>query len=87
MSCRARFLGLTTSPFTVCLSDDRDSLHPALVAGVLDAARELGADTLRCDGHRVTLFWGGLETSRERLLSAASLVGSFASGQLGGLYR
>lgn len=79
--------GRATTPFTVCLSDERDGAKLALVTGVLDAARELGADTLRCDGHRVTLFWGGLETSRERLLSAASLVGSFASGQLGGLYR
>ncbi len=82
--------GRASAPFTVCLAADRadgDLADLALVAGVLDAARDLGADTLRCDGHRVTLFWGGLETSRERLLSAASLVGSFASGQLGGLYR
>jgi hypothetical protein len=82
--------GRATTPFTVQLAADRDASDPgdlALVSGVLDAARELGADTLRCDGHRVTLFWGGLETGRERLLSAASLVGSFASGQLGGLYR
>lgn len=85
--------GRATTPFTVHLAADRDDPQDhhladlALIAGVLDAARELGADTLRCDGHRVTLFWGGLETARERLLSAASLVGSFASGQLGGLYR
>ena len=79
--------GRATTPFTVCLSDDHDGTQLDLVAGVLEAARELGADTLRCDGHRVTLFWGGLETSRELLLPAASLVGSFASGQLGGLYR
>jgi hypothetical protein len=80
--------GRATTPFTVCLSGaGRDETDLALVAGGLDAARELGADTLRCDGNRVTLFWGGLETSRERLLSAASLVGSFASGELGGLYR
>ena len=90
--------GRATTPFTVCLAEDRADAgadHPdladladlAVVAGVLEAARDLGADTLRCDGHRVTLFWGGLETVRERLLSAASLVGSFASGQLGGLYR
>ncbi len=79
--------GRATTPFTVALSDEPDSGQLALIPGVLDAARELGADTLRCDGHRVTLFWGGLETSRDRLLPAASLVGSFASGQLGGLYR
>jgi hypothetical protein len=79
--------GRATAPFAVHLANDRDDPPPAVTAGVFDAARDLGADTLRCDGHRVTLFWGGLETGRERLLSAASLVGSFASGQLGGLYR
>ena len=83
--------GRATAPFTVHLGDDdrpaSDLGDLALIGGVLDAARDLGADSLRCDGHRVTLYWGGLETGRERLLSAASLVGSFASGQLGGLYR
>jgi hypothetical protein len=61
--------------------------HRRRAGSVLDAARELGAHTLRCDGHQVTLYWHDLETGRDRLLSAASLVGSFASGQLGGLYR
>jgi hypothetical protein len=79
--------GRATTPFTVRLGADRDDTDLSVVAGVLEAARDLGADTLRCDGHRVTLFWGRLETSRDLLLSAASLVGSFASGRLGGLYR
>jgi len=79
--------GRATTPFTVSLDADHDLAELAGAASVLEAAHDLGADTLRCDGHRVTLFWGGLETSRERLLSAANLVGSFASGRLGGLYR
>jgi len=51
------------------------------------AARELGAALLRCDGQRVTLYWGALETDRNRLMSAASLVASFAAGPGAGLYR
>jgi hypothetical protein len=89
--------GRATAPFSVRL--DRDApraegtmppgvfLASSLSARVVDASRDLGALALQCDGQQVTLYMNGLETQRERLLSAANLVASFASGQLGGLYR
>jgi hypothetical protein len=58
-----------------------------LPRGLVRAARELGAARLRCNGQRVILCWDELETSRERLVSAAGLVASFAAGQRGGMYR
>ena len=55
-------------------------------SGLLEAARELGAARLHCDGHHVTMIMNGLMIERAPLLAAARLVRSWASGQLG-VYR
>jgi hypothetical protein len=67
--------------------------HEPLLEGVdlsdrlLDAAFELDAAGLSCDGSRVTLRWPELETRREVLLAGAELVGRVAGATAGGLYR
>lgn len=80
--------GRATSPFSLRLGESRVSAADApALPGLVDASRELGAEYLACDGQHVTLYLADLETSRDRLLSAASLIGSTATGRIGGLYR
>lgn len=83
--------GRITEPFAIGLNAGESLLASTcrvpLPRGVIRAARELGAARLRCSGQRVTLCWDRLETSRDRLQSAAGLVASFAAGQRGGMYR
>jgi hypothetical protein len=78
-------------PFSVALAGGGSivgaSYRAPVPRGLIRAARELGAALLRCDGQRVTLCWSRLETDRERLTSAASLIASFAAGPGGGMYR
>ncbi len=82
--------GRIVEPFAISL-DGGDSLlstfRVPVPRGLIRAARELGAALLRCNGQRVTLYWDRLETCRERLTSAATLVASFAAGPRGGMYR
>jgi hypothetical protein len=82
--------GRIVDPFAISLSGGDSLLSTFRVPvprGVIRAARELGAALLRCNGRRVVLCWDRLETCRERLTSAASLVSSFAAGPRGGMYR
>jgi len=82
--------GRITEPFAVALAAGESLLSTFRVSvprGFIRAARELGAAQLRCNGQRVILCWDGLETTRERLTSAARLVASFAAGPRGGMYR
>lgn len=77
----------TEPPARVTASPRRPSGTPPLPIWLVEAAHRLGAARLACDGHWVTLYWGRLESDRERLLAGARLVGAFASENLGGLYR
>ncbi len=82
--------GRVTEPFAISLARGDSLLSTFRVPvprGLIRAARELGAALLRCNGQRVNLCWDRLETCRERLTSAATLVSSFATGPRGGMYR
>jgi hypothetical protein len=83
--------GRVTEPFAAALAGGESllatSLRVPVPRGMIRAARELGAALLRCNGQRVILCWESLETGRDRLMSAARLVSSFAAGQRGGMYR
>ena len=80
--------GRATAPFELPLRESWATASdvPAL-PGLVDAARELGAELIACDGQHVTLYMADLDTARDRLMSAASLIGSTATGRIGGLYR
>ncbi|HTE54548.1 MAG TPA: hypothetical protein VK698_27030 [Kofleriaceae bacterium] len=83
--------GRVTEPFAMNLlgvgSVVGSSYRAPVPRGLIRAARELGAALLRCDGQRVIVCWDSLETDRNRLTSAASLLASFAAGPGGGMYR
>jgi hypothetical protein len=83
--------GRLTESFALGLMDASPILgltsKAPLPRGLIRAARELGAALLHCDGQRVNLCWDRLETNRDRLTSAASLVASYAAGPGGGMYR
>ena len=86
--------GRGSRPASASLSRSRTATSPRRPAGtpplpiwLVEAARCLGAARLACDGHWVTLYWGRLESDRDRLLTGARLVGAFASENIGGLYR
>ena len=80
--------GRATAPFELQVGDSWTTASdiPSL-PGLVDAARGLGAEYLACDGQHVTLYLRTLETSRDLLMTAASLIGSTATGRIGGLYR
>jgi hypothetical protein len=66
--------------------------EPVLAGGglperLVEAAFEVGASTLSCDGNRIELRWPDLVTSRALLVRAGELVGRVAGDPLGGLYR
>jgi hypothetical protein len=80
--------GRATAPFALQLGESWTTASDVpTLPGLVDAARGLGAEYLACDGQHLTLYLADLETSRDRLLSAASLIGSTATGRIGGLYR
>lgn len=76
--------GRAAPPFAVAF--DGEVTGPADVPDYLiEAAREIGAAGLWCDGNEVALRWPGLETRREVLLAGAGLVARTELG--GGVYR
>ncbi len=83
--------GRVTEPFAIALTGVGSVLGASyrgpVPRGLIRAARELGAALLRCDGQRLALSWDTLETDRNRLTSASSLIASFAAGPGGGMYR